>query len=111
MFFNALYFLNNQFQNLQTLQCILTLVTIIYEKMSFIITYILEFLKYMHQDFKQFLYIHTYTLNNAGLFRPKIESNMGKPKCWVKNVRTSTFTFNSKFFNDIFNPTFGFVHI
>jgi len=27
-----------------------------------------------------------YTLKNAGLFQPKFESNMDKPKCWVKNA-------------------------
>jgi len=26
------------------------------------------------------------TLKNTGLFQPKFGSNMGKPKCWVKNI-------------------------
>jgi len=25
-------------------------------------------------------------MKNAGLFQPKVVSNMDKPKCWVKNV-------------------------
>jgi len=25
-------------------------------------------------------------LKNAGLFQPKLGSNIGKPKCWVKNI-------------------------
>jgi len=36
---------------------------------------------------------------NAWLFQPNLGSNMDKPRHWVK------------FLHDIFNPTFGFVHI
>jgi len=36
---------------------------------------------------------------NAGLFQPKFGSDIDKPNNWVNIL------------NDIFNPTFGFVHI
>jgi len=57
-----------------------------------------------------------HTLKNAGLFQPKFGQNMDKPKCWVKNV-IKKITVESESWswvnikNDIFNPTFGFVHI
>jgi len=60
--------------------------------------------------------IAVYTLQKAGLFQPKVGSNMDKPKCCVKNViKKITIESESwswvKFLNYIFNPTFGFVHL
>jgi len=48
--------------------------------------------------------LQAHTLKNAGLFQPKLGSNMDKPKCWVTNVIKKMFKLH-------FNPTFGFVHI
>jgi len=50
------------------------------------------------------------TLKNAGLFQPKFGSNMDKTKCWVKNVINDK-NVQLKVKVEVFNPTFGFVHI
>jgi len=39
---------------------------------------------------------------------------MDKPKCWVKNIIKIVEQLSESWFkilNEIFNPTFGFVHI
>jgi len=46
-----------------------------------------------------------------GYFNPNL-GQMDKPKYWVKNViKNVNPTSIVHFFNDIFNPTFGFVHL
>jgi len=53
--------------------------------------------------------LYIYTLKNDAFFPTHIWVKMDKLKCWVKNAIKKKLQL--KILNDIFNPTFGFVHI